>query len=443
MRLACSRKVLCVALGVLLLCQGVAVYLYTSFDGGLISEQVISRFHPYLPNFIKNTQYPFLTLNGDLDLNFFKFKFHYNGTRDQRIKDNMGIYHSVMNQKIGEPKANNLQRKGLETSLANATLFSLVRNSELEEILPLINQIELRFNNKFHYPWSFINDEEFTEEFKTAVQLATKSQVFFEKIPSELWDKPDFIEREKQDLGVKLLKDKGVQYADKESYRNMCRFNSGNFYNTPVMSQFKWYWRIEPKTRYFCDIDYDVFKFMEDNDKTYGFTIALYDNENTVKSLWNTTLDFLKENPYYLHPNGAYNWILEDLTNPDRNKATNGYSTCHFWSNFEIANLDFFRSEPYTKWFEHLDRQGGFYYERFGDAPVHSLGLSLFEDKSKIHWFRDIGYFHFPYNNCPNSDQCGGCKVGQFSPEGDHLDGENCMAAWIEYEMDDSLLHLY
>lgn len=33
------------------------------------------------------------------------------------------------------------------------------------------------------------------------------------------------------------------------------------------------------------------------------------------------------------------------------------------WSNFEIADMDFWRGEAYTKYFEYLDSTGGFYYE--------------------------------------------------------------------------------
>jgi alpha 1,2-mannosyltransferase len=33
------------------------------------------------------------------------------------------------------------------------------------------------------------------------------------------------------------------------------------------------------------------------------------------------------------------------------------------WSNFEVADLDFWRGEAYTAFFEYLDRAGGFYYE--------------------------------------------------------------------------------
>jgi hypothetical protein len=33
------------------------------------------------------------------------------------------------------------------------------------------------------------------------------------------------------------------------------------------------------------------------------------------------------------------------------------------WSNFEIADLDFFRGRAYADFFDTLERAGGFYYE--------------------------------------------------------------------------------
>ena len=33
------------------------------------------------------------------------------------------------------------------------------------------------------------------------------------------------------------------------------------------------------------------------------------------------------------------------------------------WSNFEIGDLRFWRGEAYSKYFDHLDHAGGFYYE--------------------------------------------------------------------------------
>lgn len=41
-----------------------------------------------------------------------------------------------------------------------------------------------------------------------------------------------------------------------------------------------------------------------------------------------------------------------------------GVLTCRaVWSNFEIGDLDFWRGEAYSTFFEFLDKRGGFYYE--------------------------------------------------------------------------------
>ncbi len=73
------------------------------------------------------------------------------------------------------------------------------------------------------------------------------------------------------------------------------------------------------------------------------------------------------------------------------------------WSNLEIADARFLRSEAYQKYFEHLDHAGGFFYERWGDAPVHSIAVSLFLDRGRLHHFDDIGYFHNPWSHCPKN----------------------------------------
>jgi alpha 1,2-mannosyltransferase len=39
--------------------------------------------------------------------------------------------------------------------------------------------------------------------------------------------------------------------------------------------------------------------------------------------------------------------------------------------------------------------------QRWGDAPVHSIGAALFAGTDHIHFFREIGYEHPPYTHCP------------------------------------------
>ena len=76
------------------------------------------------------------------------------------------------------------------------------------------------------------------------------------------------------------------------------------------------------------------------------------------KSIQSDTIllaEFIKENPQLVEKGNAMGFIS------DNNGDT--YNRCHFWSNFEIGDLDFWRGEAYTKYFDFLDSKGGFYYE--------------------------------------------------------------------------------
>jgi mannosyltransferase len=297
-------------------------------------------------------------------------------------------------------------RDNVQLGTENATIVMLVRNSELDGALSAMRSLEDRFNKKYRYPWTFLNDVPFTDEFKEATSLMASGEVAYGLIPSEEWDRPDSIDEERFRQCMAEMVEKEVIYGFSESYRNMCRFNSGFFFRQELVNKYEWYMRVEPDVEYYCDFSYDPFKVMRLNGKKYGFIIAIHEYEETIPTLYDTTMDFFEENPQYLHPNNSISFITDKESfsiTAVRMDVANDYNLCHFWSNFEIGNLDFYRSEGYLKYFEHLNNEGGFYYERWGDAPVHTLAATLMLDKDEIHYFEDIGYFHAPFANCPSS----------------------------------------
>ncbi|KAH3902162.1 glycosyltransferase family 15 protein SCDLUD_001976 [Saccharomycodes ludwigii] len=289
-----------------------------------------------------------------------------------------------------------------------ACFVSLVRNDDMWNILDSVRGVEDRFNKKYQYPWIFLNDQEFSEDFKTTVSNVINGEVKFGVIPEEHWSYPEWIDQEKAaQTRIDMAK---IIYGSSESYRHMCRFESGFFWRHPLLEEYDWYWRVEPDTKLYCDVDYDVFKWMQDNDKVYGFTISIHEYESTIKTLWATTMKFVKEHPEYVAKDNMMNFISDD-----KGKT---YNLCHFWSNFEIASLNFWRSDAYRAYFDYLDHAGGFFYERWGDAPVHSIAAALFLPRDKVHFFEGIGYYHPPYHNCPidinvwTENKCG-CDRGQ------------------------------
>jgi hypothetical protein len=133
----------------------------------------------------------------------------------------------------------------------------------------------------------------------------------------------------------------------------------------------------------------DPFMKMAEANKTYGFTIAVKELRETVpnifryasaykrkkglksKGLWEMFLEdpFGEENKDEVPKGDKLPEEVDGEKNPDVDpEAMEGerYNMCHFWSNFEIARLDFFRSREYEDFFEMMDRSGGFWMERVG-----------------------------------------------------------------------------
>ncbi|KII88494.1 glycosyltransferase family 15 protein [Plicaturopsis crispa FD-325 SS-3] len=290
---------------------------------------------------------------------------------------------------------------------ANATFVMLARNTDLNGVILSMQSMEDRFNRHYNYPWVLLNEEPFTAEFKERVSILTKAPISFGLVPKDHWVQPDWIDEEKASAGRFKMMMQRIIYAGSVSYRNMCRFNSGFFYRHELLAPYRYYWRVEPDVKFFCDVNYDPFVFMQDNNKVYSFTISLYEWEPTIPTLWDAVKEFAAANPQYIAPENSMDFLSDN--------GGENYNLCHYWSNFEIADLDFWRGEAYTKFFEHLESKGGFYYERWGDAPVHSIAASLFARRDQVHFFNDIGYRHDPFQHCPsgNAWKEGRCSCDQ------------------------------
>ncbi|KAL1406886.1 hypothetical protein Q8F55_006298 [Vanrija albida] len=307
---------------------------------------------------------------------------------------------------------------------AKAVIFSLARNSDLYDLLGSMKQMEDRFNHWAQYDYIFLNDDDFSDEFKEKTQALTSATCKYGKIDPDHWHQPDWIDEEKATAARKEMTRKKVIYGHSVPYRNMCRFNSGFFYRHPLLDDYDYYWRMEPSVKYFCDLDYDPFLLMQEQGKQYGFTLSLYEYIETIPTLWNATKEFIQLHPEFVAEGNSMDFLSSD--------GGETYNLCHFWSNFEIGDLNLWRSDAYMKYFQFLDDKGGFYYERWGDAPVHSIAAALFLPKEKIHWFDDIGYRHDPFQHCPQNDahKRGKCWCNP----GDNFDfeGYSCTQKWVD-----------
>lgn len=146
-----------------------------------------------------------------------------------------------------------------------------------------------------------------------------------------------------------------------------------NFYDVEALKPYKWYWRVEPHVEFTCAVTYDPFVEMANHGKKYGYTVALWEVDNTVLNLFRAVSDFKKKKGIgttslwrsMVRPSWVplpFRWMKS--SKPWRDASGDAWNLCHYWSNFEIADMNFFRSRNYRELFEFLDEKGGFYRER-------------------------------------------------------------------------------
>jgi alpha 1,2-mannosyltransferase len=161
---------------------------------------------------------------------------------------------------------------------------------------------------------------------KRRITAITPAQIEFGVIPRDHWFQPDWIDEERAQKGRDKLVADGIIYGGSVSYRNMCRFNSGvsqfqlarmfpNFrvvlfpsssgaeismvlaYRVGINSTLNLFLLSNlvlnrPDVHFHCDIHYDPFVFMENNNKTYCvsfspfsaqsfdfYTLSIYNND--------------------------------------------------------------------------------------------------------------------------------------------------------------------
>lgn len=204
----------------------------------------------------------------------------------------------------------------------NATFVTLARNSDIWDIARSIRQIEDRFNRRYQYDWVFLNDKPFDSNFKKVTTSLVSGTTHYGLIPKEHWSFPEWIDQERAKEVREDMGQRNIIYGDSVSYRHMCRFESGFFFRHPLMLNYEYYWRVEPSIELYCDIHYDPFRVMAEKGKKYSFVLSLYEYEETIPTLWDSTRKFMKNHPEHLVPGNSMEFLSDD--------GGYTYNNCHF-----------------------------------------------------------------------------------------------------------------
>ena len=105
----------------------------------------------------------------------------------------------------------------------NAAFVVLARNEDLNSLRDTMHQLEDRFNRKYGYPWVFLNNDPFDDNFKKLTSGLASGDTFYGTLNETMWGYPDWIDQDKARDSRQKMEEKGVIYGGSESYRHMCR----------------------------------------------------------------------------------------------------------------------------------------------------------------------------------------------------------------------------
>jgi len=291
-----------------------------------------------------------------------------------------------------------------------------------------LRHIEDRFNYRLKYPYViFMAEDEaeaITDDLRVKVNWVTEGRATFATISQEQWAVPDNLDKARineslNEIGFTL------------GYRSMCRFFSGWFWRHPALQKYDWFWRLDTDIVFHCDVPYDPFQRMVSHGALYGFTQIGIDAVWAQPSLPSNVSLFLSENAHLVPKDANLGFVWDSVAGIQ--KAMSGQAGIDEWTkgcmynNFEISHRSVWESELYTKLFSFLDGAGGFFYERWGDAPVHSFGIAISLRKEQALQFTDMGYQHkgWPFE-CAAVERC------LCAHEGVSVDFKNGTEMWYD-----------
>jgi alpha 1,2-mannosyltransferase len=203
----------------------------------------------------------------------------------------------------------------------------------------------------------------------------------------------------------------GSGYSYTIGYRNMIRFYAVLLFDALSDLGYDWFFRMDDDSFIHSPIDYDLFKFMEENGYEYGYRVDIRESDSAAIGFGDAVLAYLAAEQFELPP-----FFAEHIkSTPFKKRAKNlvhqtsarlgltarknltsafRYDLCGYYNNFFITKISFWKRADVQAFIRHFDRIGGWYKYRWGDAIFQSAAVQLFLPKSKVHKFTDWTYEH-------------------------------------------------
>jgi alpha 1,2-mannosyltransferase len=291
------------------------------------------------------------------------------------------------------------------------------RRMMLKQSLDLLYE---NYNNRFKHPVLIFHEGDFDARTQKQI-IAGKSEIEFHMIHFKM---PSFI---KKSEAPELWRGHTI------GYRHMCRFYAFLLYGALSNLGYDWYLRMDDDSYIWSKIDYSLFDFMKQNGYEYGYRVESQEPKQYAIGFSEAVCSYLKteriEADFFcqnlervslkacIH-SAAENYRVFRRMNLFRTRQQwNGWC---FYNNFHITELDFWRRADVRRFLLYLDRMGGAYKCRWGDALVQTAAIQIFMPPARVYKFQDWTYEHASV--CGGDLGWGGIYRGSCDPAGESTD---------------------
>ena len=246
------------------------------------------------------------------------------------------------------------------------------KESELDNLVLSLTQLTTYFNGAYRYPIVVAHDLPFKAGVRQRVRDAATGapSLTFVRVRNEL---PPWLPKEEVPATV---------LGFPVDYRCMIRWKAGLMWEMPELSSYEYVWMLDTDAFILGPISYDPFAVMAAKNATYGYIDVNVETPEVAGGLADCVEEYLADHPR-VRPT-----LLRKY------KSGGKWDGSKFYTNFQVARLDYGRSEGYRRFFDHVDRNGGIFRHRWGNDPFAFLAASILLRDDQIVHFDDVPYLH-------------------------------------------------
>ena len=148
---------------------------------------------------------------------------------------------------------------------------------------------------------------------------------------------------------------------------------------------YEWVMRLDEDSFIHSQIPYDLVDFMEGRGLQYAYRVHAYEHNECVSGFPQAVHSHLVMFPEEATPSS----LLSHCTPPSLEGLLQDWDRFTFYNNFFLTNVSLWHRPNVRRFLEHVDRMGGIYTHRWGDAPIQTAAVQMFVPGEQVHKFSD------------------------------------------------------